>query len=368
MASPSTLILRAGPRAMATIRRDGLKPEQIAVIPGAAGGPKALGIIGLDSALFGEWLPKAPRQRDLIGASIGSWRFAAVCRGDITAALKDFGDIYCGQQYPPRPSTRLVSESAHANTRQLLEGREHAVLAHPHYRLHVLAARGRGLLAGQSGLRTPAGFAVAAMANAFGRRHLRHLANRMWFHDPRGMPVFLGEPPITANKGTYTFDSFQTIATPLTTDNLHPALWASAAIPTVMDGVENISGAPPGTYWDGGIIDYHLHLPYHRADGITLYPHFTDRIVPGWLDKPFPWRQAGGLWLENLLLISPSPEYLATLPLQKLPDRSDFKRFENDYGARRRYWRLAMQQSERLGEEFLRITESGEIVARLMPL
>ena len=368
MTSPSTLILRAGPKAMATIRREGLKPEQVAVIPGAAGGPKALGIIGLDKALFGEWLPKAPRQRDLIGASIGSWRFAAVCRGDITAALKDFGDIYCGQQYPPRPSTRMVSESAYANTRQLLEGHEAAVLAHPHYRLHVLAAQGRGLLAGQSRLRTPAGFAVAAIANAFGRKHLRHMVNRMWFHDPRGMPRFLGQPTNTSNPTIYGFDSFRTIETPLTTDNLHPALWASAAIPTVMDGVETIPGAPPGTCWDGGITDYHVYLPYHRADGITLYPHFTDRIVPGWLDKPFPWRQARGLWLENLLLISPSPEYLATLPLHKLPDRSDFKRFENDYEARHRYWRLAMGQSEKLGDEFLRLAERGEIGERLLPL
>jgi hypothetical protein len=368
MAGPSHLILRAGPKAMALIRRDGLRAGQVAVIPGAAGGPKALGIIGLDTALFAEWLPRAPRQRDLIGASIGAWRFAAVCRGDVGAALKDFGDIYCGQQYPPHPPASLVSASARTNTRQLLQGREATVLANPHYRLHVLATRGRGPMAGQSPLRTRAGFAIAALANACGRRHLRHLADRLWFHDPRGVPAFLGQPENSSNHARYDFDGFRTIATPLTTDNLHPALWASAAIPTVMEGVDNIPGAPPGTYWDGGIIDYHLHLPYHRADGITLYPHFTDRILPGWLDKPFPWRQARGLWLENLVLISPSPEYLATLPLNKLPDRSDFKRFENDYDARHRYWRTAMAQSERLGDEFLRLAESGEIAARLLPL
>ena len=364
MSHPTSLILRAGPRAMATIRRDGLRPEQVAVIPGAAGGPKALGIIGLDHALFGEWLPRAPRIRDLIGASIGSWRFAAVCRGDVSAAMKDFGDIYCGQRYPPRPSAQMVSESAHNNTRELLGGREEAVLSHPHYRLHVIATRGLGLLARQSRFRTPAGFAVAAAVNALGRRHLRHLADRMWFHDPRGMPAF-----VAARVGaSHAFDSFHTVTTPLNAANLHPALWASAAIPTVMLGVEQIPGAPPGTYWDGGIIDYHLHLPYHRANGITLYPHFTDRIVPGWLDKPMPWRRARGQWLENLLLVSPSPEYLESLPHRKLPDRSDFKRFEHDGDARERYWRQAMAESERMGEEFLRLAESGEIGARLREL
>ncbi len=371
MSLATNLILRAGPKAMASIRRDGLHPEQVAVIPGAAGGPKALGIIGLDHALFGEWLPRAPRSRDLIGASIGAWRFAAVCRGDVAVALKDFGDIYCGQRYPLRPSARMVSESAHNNTRELLDGHEEAVLSHPYYRLHVIATRGLGLLGRQSRVRTPAGFAVAALVNAVGRRHLRHLADRMWFHDARGMPAFLDDTeaaPESAAHASHRFDSFHTVTAALNTANLHPALWASAAIPTVMEGVMQIPGAPPGTYWDGGIIDYHLHLPYHRADGITLYPHFTDRIVPGWLDKPMPWRRARGQWLENLVLVSPSPEYLASLPHGKLPDRSDFKRFEHDGDARERYWRQAMAESERMGDEFLGLADSGEIGARLLPL
>lgn len=349
---------------MATIRREGFRPDQVAVVPGAAGGPKALGIIGLDNAIFGEWLPRAPRTRDLIGASIGSWRFAAVCRGDVLAALRDFGDIYCGQRYPFKPTAHMVSESAHNNTRQLIGGREDAVLSHPNYRLHVIATRGLGLMARQSRFRTPAGFTVAALVNALGRRHLRHLADRMWFHDPRGMPAFLAAPDGTS----HSFDSFHTVSTALNADNLHPALWASAAIPMVMMGVEHIPGAPPGTYWDGGIVDYHLHLPYHRADGITLYPHFTDRIIPGWLDKPMPWRRAGGQWLENMVLVSPSAAYLDSLPHRKLPDRSDFKHFEHDAVARERYWRTAMAESERMGDEFLRLASSGEIAARLLPL
>ena len=370
MSHPTSLILRAGPKAMATIRREGFRPEQVAVVPGAAGGPKALGIIGLDKALFGEWLPRAPRTRDLIGASIGAWRFAAVCRGDVLVALKDFGNIYCGQRYPPRPSARLVSESAQNNTRQMLDGREDAVLSHPHYRLHVIATRGLGLMARQSRFHTPAGFALAALVNAIGRRHLRHFADRMWFHDPRGMPAFLGAAADAASPldGVHAFDSFRTVSTPLDSKNLYPALWATAAIPMVMEGVRHVPGAPPGIYWDGGIVDYHLHLPYHRADGITLYPHFTDRIIPGWLDKPMPWRRARGQWLENLVLVSPSPEYLDSLPHRKLPDRSDFKRFEHDGDARERYWRRAMAESERMGDEFLRLTESGEIGARLRAL
>ena len=64
------LSLRAGKRALARVREQGLQPADVAILPGAAGGPKGLGIQGLDLALFGDWLPRAPRERTLIGASI----------------------------------------------------------------------------------------------------------------------------------------------------------------------------------------------------------------------------------------------------------------------------------------------------------
>lgn len=44
------LTLKAGPRALARIRDHGLSAAQVGTLPGAAGGPKALGIQGLDPA------------------------------------------------------------------------------------------------------------------------------------------------------------------------------------------------------------------------------------------------------------------------------------------------------------------------------
>ena len=46
----SAITIRAGPRALAAIARDGLRAADISVVPGAAGGPKALGLNGLDLA------------------------------------------------------------------------------------------------------------------------------------------------------------------------------------------------------------------------------------------------------------------------------------------------------------------------------
>ena len=48
-----------------------------------------------------------------------------------------------------------------------------------------------------------------------------------------------------------------------------------------------------------------------------------DRIVPGWLDKGMPWRRARGEWLDNVILVAPSREYLSKLPHGKLPDRKE---------------------------------------------
>jgi hypothetical protein len=352
----SAITLRAGPRALAAIREHGLRAADVALVPGAAGGPKALGLNGLDIALFGEWFPKSPRVRHLIGASIGAWRFAAACRPDPVMGLRELARLYAAQRYPPRPGPQLVTRTVREMLAALFDGHEAEILANPHYRLHILAVRGRGLLTRDAGLRRTLGFGAAAFANLAGRRHLRHFLERTVFHDAREAPPF---PP--------RFDAFRTHAVALDRDNLREALVASAAIPLVIEAVPDIPRAPAGLYWDGGIIDYHLHLPYSRGEGLVLYPHFTDRIVPGWLDKGLPWRRARGEWLDNVLLVSPSREYLAKLPFGKLPDRNDFRRFESDYEGRLAYWRRAIAESERLGEEFLSFAERPD-PSRVMPL
>ena len=75
---PPALSIKVGHLAKQRIANEGLHAEQIKIIPGAAGGPKGLGLQGLDQAIFGAFLPQAPQKRTLIGSSIGSWRFASI--------------------------------------------------------------------------------------------------------------------------------------------------------------------------------------------------------------------------------------------------------------------------------------------------
>ena len=353
----SVLDIRAGKRALDRMKTHGLDPADIEIIPGAAGGPKGLGIAGLDRAIFGEWLPSAPRVRHLIGASIGAWRFAAASCVDPMKALSEFARLYVEQSYPPRPSRRFVSDAARVMLGALFKGREAEILASPWNRLHIITVRGRWPLTRDSSLHTPLGFGMAAVANVVGRRHLARFLDRTVFFDARDPhPVMPGR-----------FDAFRTHAVKLDAGNLNEALLASASIPMVLEGVVNIPSAPAGIYWDGGLIDYHLHLPYHHADGLVLYPHFTDRIVPGWLDKGMPWRRARGPWLDNVIVVAPSREYLATLPEGKLPDRSDFARFAGNDARRMANWRQSIDESARLAEAFLEFARRPD-PSRVLPL
>ena len=146
------------------------------------------------------------------------------------------------------------------------------------------------------------------------------------------------------------FDEFGLVNVALDDANADDALLASGSIPLLAEPVRNIAGGPPGNYWDGAMVDYHLLLPYPkltRAGGrhrIVFYPHFNDYVTPGWLDKHLPWRKAPRAhpWLDDMLLAAPSPAFLARLPNGKLPDRRDFYRYGPDHAARIATWERAI--------------------------
>jgi hypothetical protein len=349
------LTLKAGKRALQRIRHRGLNPADVGIVPGAAGGPKALGIQGLDLALFGEWLPRAPRERSLIGASIGSWRFASACLPDAAEGIRRLGELYTEQRFAKGVTMAQVSQSCQRMLDELLDGRDARILDNAHYRLNIVVVKSHGLLAADHRGSLGLGLSSVIADNLIGRPRLARHFERVILHDGR-LP-----PPLHA------LTDFPSRYLTLDTGNLRHALLASGSIPMVMEGVRDIPGAGSGTFRDGGLLDYHLDLPY-SGDDIVLYPHFTDKVIPGWFDKALPWRRANPDHLQDVLLLAPSRSYLASLPYGKLPDRNDFKRFMGDDKARQRYWRQAMAQSQRLGDELLELIETGKLGEQLQPL
>ena len=334
----------AGPRALTHLRERGLRPADVRLIPAAAGGPKGLILNPLDRYLFGHWLADSRHTLHLLGASIGAWRMACAMRPDADAALAELAQRYIQQDFRVPaggwPDAAEVSRVSRELLAGLFGGHESELLAHPQRRLHVLASRGQGrLLQAEGRWRTPLGYAGAFAANLAGRRRLGGWLQRVLFSDPRdALPLAL--------------DDFNSCRVPLTAANLDPALRASGAIPFVLQAVHNIPGAPLGAYWDGGITDYHLHLGYAAMpEGLVLYPHFQRMLVPGWLDKGLKRRHAATSALDNVVLLAPHPDWVATLPNAKLPDRQDFKAYRHDPRARLPVWQRSLAAAQQLADE-----------------
>ena len=351
----SSLTLRAGPKALAILRERGLRAEDVDIIPGASGGAKWLSIAGLDKYLFGEFLQQ-PRTRPmhLIGSSIGSWRMACLAQRDPVAALErgHHGYIY-DQRYSPRPGPREVTAVLSRILDDLLgpTGVDE-ILAHPWARVHVITALGSGFAARDRRWSLMVALAIAATANFVSRRYLALQMKRYVFHSAGSDTPFLH------------LSDLPTTHVPLTRENLREVLLASGAIPLVVEGV-SIPGREGELHWDGGVVDYHLDLDFGAGDGIVLYPHFFDHIVPGWFDKGISWRRGTSVNFDRALLIAPSAEFVASLPGSKIPDRKDF--YSMPESERIRRWQIAREASDRLGDEMRELVATNRVALVTRP-
>ena len=341
---PRALQVFAGPRALLQLRERGLKPADVQVIPAAAGGPKGLILNPLDRYLFGHWMAGSMHTVHLLGASIGAWRMACAMLPDADAALAALAVAYIHQQFDAPagrwPSAVEVSRVFAQLLQSQFGGQEARLLAHPHLRLHVFTSRGRGPLL-HSGARwaMPLGYAAAFASNLVRRHALGGWLQRVVLSDPRDALPF-------------GLDDFATRRVALTADNLGPAILASGSIPFVLQPVHHIAGAPRGAYWDGGITDYHLHLPYAgMTDGLVLYPHFQRALVPGWLDKSLKHRHGATGFLDNVVVLAPHPDWVRGLPGGRLPDRQDFKIWQRDPAGRIAAWTQAVSAARQLADE-----------------
>lgn len=359
---PSSLTMRAGPRALALIRERGLRLEDVDIIPGASGGAKWLAIAGLDRYLFGTFLRSVPvgsttpsRTRPLhcIGSSIGSWRMACLAQHEPVAALARGHHAYIyGQRYSNKPGPREVTTVLTRCLDDILgDTGVEEILSHPFARLHVITARGRGLAASQRRLALATSIAIAVTANVVQRRSLSLQFRRTVFHGAGDTTPFAH------------LRDLPTVHLTLTPGNLRDALIASGSIPLLVEGAR-IAGRPGELHWDGGVLDYHLDLDFGPGDGLVLYPHFYSHIVPGWFDKSLPWRRARAKNFDRALLIAPSAAFVASLPGATIPDRRDFYTFPP--AVRERRWQAVLDASERLGEELHELLITGTLAERVM--
>lgn len=352
---PYPLQLRAGPRALATLRERGLTPDTVGAISAASGGPKWLILAEFDRYFFVHWLNRADHAIPLTGSSIGAWRMAIQAQHDPQTALDRFlhGYLY-EQRYPKHPGPAIISAEARRLVDVVLgDNGAHEAVNNPRRPLRIITARmKRHAPVSRLGLITR--LLAAAAANRRGRPRLGRWVVRSLFETASARDSLPDPTDLPTERRN------------LTADNLRPALLASGAIPGVMETLDNIPGGAPGTYLDGGITDYHPALPQNIGDRIIAFPHFYGHAVPGWFDKNRASRRNRLTGLDNTLIIAPSDEHVAALPHGKIPDRKDFYRLSD--AERIRYWETVIAASREMGEAFMELVASGRAVDAVRPL
>ena len=352
------LRLFAGPEARRKIAAHGLRGEDFSWLAGASGGPKWFVLYGLDRYLAGHFFANRQTPLRMVGSSAGAWRLACYACPEPLLALQTLADRYAGQTYSSKPDRHEVSREARKMLAAVIEsGQGKAPAAHiaanGHFRLYVIADRARHLLRHENKVLLNAGLAVAALSNMISRRAINWHFQRHVFHNAgdegrRQLPLA----------------DMSTRYIPLNQRNVHKALMASGSIPQIMEAVTGVDGAGRSVFRDGGITDYHLDLPYNELDGLVLYPHFYASVTPGWFDKFVPWRHARQEHFDNVLLVTPSKQFVKRLPYGKIPDRNDFGRMTE--AQRLAYWRAVLTESERLGESFSALVKMGTDVASVI--
>lgn len=341
------LSIYLGKEAAREIGKQGWNPEAFSLLLGASGGPKWFILSQLDRLLFGDFLQRSEKPLSVLGSSIGTWRHACLTMNNPVEAIDALEQGYLHQHYAQKPTVFEVSEQSRKILERVLGDTGANDLAnHPRIATHIVTARGRGPAGASAAPLLAMGMGAAALGNSVSRRALPLSFQRVVFHSG-----------LTANSN-FDFHDFDTRYAPLNSANVAAVLHASGAIPFVLTGERDIIGAPPGQYWDGGIIDYHFDLSAYCGEGLILYPHFSANITAGWFDKFLPWRRSSLNKASKLVLLCPSNEFVASLPQGKIPDRSDFTRM--DHEQRVKYWIECAEKSKVLAEEFAELIEQDD--------
>jgi hypothetical protein len=329
----------------------------VGAVAGPASGPKWLVLAGLDRAMMQAGLvtgPRSGKRRLLVGASAGAWRMMAMAS---RCPQESHGTLlrgYAGQVFPRGVRSEEVTTAYRRMFTELLDDAEiDHLLNHSGVDLALHATRLKGSLPWRRrSVQAPAMF-LAAMLNFLSRGGTNLLFQRVLLH---------------TRPDSFT-QKFEGMLVPLTRDNLFPAAMATGTVPFYMEPVRGIPSAPPGSYLDGGMADYHLRQSYLAdGEGIVLFPHFQERIASNWFDRYVKRRRPLPAVLDNVLQVFPSPEFTASLPGGRLPERDDFFTFVDDPEERIRRWTEAAARSDELGERFLSDLESGRILQIVEPI
>jgi len=345
------ICVSAGKNVYEVIQDGGFDFDRVTTYVGAASGPRWLVASGFDLSLLENGVLGNNRPVVLAGASAGAMRFAAWVHPEPEKSYRRLIDAYISMNFTRKDKPEEILQSIRDLIDSYIDDDAiQFVLASKKYRLAIMTVRARRLAS--SDVRWLQGLAIGTgfVCNALNRRMIHRFFQRVVFHNS---PI---PPPFCLDH------DFRGQAVALNKVNFKHALLASSAVPLASAGVRDIYGAPNGTYRDGGLTDYQLNQKYAGEKGaITLMFNHQRHLTPTWMDKGLPSRQPPREYLEDLLMVYPSDDFIRKLPYNRVPDRGDFKRYADNHSKRMRTWRQVVETSKHLGEEFLGLVESGRL-------
>lgn len=344
--------IKAGEKAYPIMKDGGLSWDRITTYFAPAGGPKWLVATGFDLTLLkGGFLGNSAPVL-LAGASAGAWRFAAWPQPEAEKSYRALMHAYIHTSYQKNDTPETVLKSlADIIDAYVEDDALPFALNHKKYRLAIITARAKRILASDRKLVQMTGVGISYLLNLISRSHIHRLAERVVFYNGPKPPYFCLHPR-----------DFRGRAIPLSEINFKAAVIASGALPLYVAGVKDVYSAPLGTYRDGGLIDYHLSHRFNaRDDDMTLFFHHQERIIPGWFDKRLKSRRPSPEVLANCVMVYPTEAFVAKLPNGKVPDRDDFRSYLAAPSERVKVWQDAAAMAEPLGEQFVDLVENGRI-------
>tara|TARA_R110002124_G_scaffold16214_3_gene69586 strand:+ start:241 stop:1320 length:1080 start_codon:yes stop_codon:yes gene_type:complete len=350
----SSLNIYAGSAARKRIQEEGFHAGLFGGFLGASGGPKWFVLAGLDKIIFPEFLDSSSSSIDIMGSSAGAFRAACLAQDKPADAIERLATNYAQTVYSAKPKAKEITEKGYDLLYRMLgENGITEALSSTKKNVHFFVQHCHGLVGSERKASQLLGLSVAAARNMVKRKSISRQFTRAVFSSKPKQDLFVD--PYHFPTDYYLLDK----------DNFVPSLMASGSIPIVLEGIKDIPHAKPGVYRDGGIIDYHFDLAFQQSE-LVLYPHFYNTPTPGWFDKNVPSRQCHESSYENVVMLVPSQEFVASLPYSKIPDRQDFKDMEAEQ--RIKYWLETIKQSERLAEDFIQHLESDSILSSIKPI
>ena len=350
----SSLSIFAVPAALKRIRSEGLNQKQFKVLVGASGGPKWFVLYGLDRYLFGEFFANRESELITLGSSAGAWRMCCLATANPVAAIERLAGLYSNESYSEQPDTdEITAKAVEMLTGTLGENGVDEILRNEIFKTNIIADRCRGFGSSTNKKIQMTVLGLSAASNLLSRRSLSLYFERTIFSTMGQHCPWQGATDL------------KTSIVSMSMENARDAMLATGSIPFVLNGVRDISGSKPGLYLDGGITDYHFDMPFHSGEDLVLYPHFSSAVIPGWFDKHIPWRKVHLQNFQNVVLVTPSREFVSKLPYGKISDRNDFEKLSTE--DRLQYWQEVLAASNSLAEDFAELVETGKGLEDVLP-